>query len=259
VNCSRAKEFLALYAGGDLTEPEIEKVHAHIEHCGECRHFHERLASNQSLLRSFRPETVTPAALNEMREGLFSRLDEARAQLGWWIRLERFLLLELRRPRFAVAGAAIAVILSATLFAQLRQVAAHPDTIAGALEGYQGWVLASSSTELVHPGEARLAEGKDIRQNVYMSPEAYREYRRSGVFPEGTILVLEENQVTNLVTLASVKDRRFDNGWGYFRVEGSKTQALPEAAGCIACHRDRAATDHVFTQFYPTLKSSGVL
>lgn len=65
------------------------------------------------------------------------------------------------------------------------------------------------------------------------------------------------------VLLASVKDStRFDGGWGFFDFTGldgrvaSKTQALPESSGCRACHRQDAETDHVFTQFYPVLRSA---
>lgn len=63
--------------------------------------------------------------------------------------------------------------------------------------------------------------------------------------------------------LASVKDdTRFDGGWGFFdftALDGtvmSKAEALPESSGCRACHRQHGETDHVFTQFYPILRSA---
>ena len=60
-------------------------------------------------------------------------------------------------------------------------------------------------------------------------------------------MVLESNHKSDAaITLeASVKDRRFNEGWGYFRFDGTpeglakKTRSLPESAGCLACHRNR--------------------
>ena len=61
----------------------------------------------------------------------------------------------------------------------------------------------------------------------------------------------------------SVKDSsRFEDGWGYFDfTEGTgnlkaDAEPLPNNAGCLSCHREKAATDHVFTQFYPVLRLS---
>jgi hypothetical protein len=269
MNCGRATELLALHAGGDLQESEVEKVYAHMHHCADCRLFYERLVENQSLLKSLRPETVTPAALTEMRRGLFSQLEDVRIQLGWRVRLERFLLLGFGRPRFAVAGALLVAIISATLFAQLHQVAAKPgNTVvmldgSGTLqlpEGYREWVLVNTSTEPAHPGISATEQARSV-QKVFMNPDAYREYRSTGAFPEGTVMVLESD-----MTLVSVKDQRFAGGWAYFRFDDgngrlvSKAGALPESAGCVACHRNHAAKDRVFTQFYPVLRSAaGVL
>jgi hypothetical protein len=267
VNCNRAKELLALYAGGDLTEAEALRVEQHTRGCQECRRFYEGLSRNRTLIGSLRPEAVSPAMLTEMRRELYSRLDEAHKRLGWWVRLERFLLIEFRRPRYAVAGLAIAVIVSVTLLAQLRHVAANPGGVifesADTLrlpENYRDWILVSGAISPgPHPGEPDVVA--ENRHMVYMSPSAYREFRRTGLFPEGTVMVLE---ATNTVA-ASVKDHRF-GGWGYFQFTqedgrlSSRAQVLPESANCMACHRDRAATDHVFTQFYPVLRSaSGVL
>jgi len=97
-----------------------------------------------------------------------------------------------------------------------------------------------------------------------VNPEGYREYTRTGRFPEGTVLVLE----SEATVAASVKDHRFADGWGYFQFgNGPQTHqatleaaALPATAGCVACHRAQGARDHVFTQFYPVLRAAlGVL
>ena len=278
MNCNRAKEFLALHAGGDLTGDMTgateEGVRVHLQQCGDCRRLNERLASNQSLLRSLRRETVPDGALAEMRKDLFSRLKVAEAHLGWRIRFERFLLLELRRPRYALAGDALIALISTTLFTQMRRVTANANDTAAIFESsdtlrfpedYRDWVLVGTSTQLSHPGSVAAKAGGKAARNVYINPGAYREYRRTGVFPEGTVLVLESAQKALALT-ASVKDRRFSDGWGYFRLSdddgrvAAKARVLPESDGCLTCHRDRGATDHVFTQFYPGLRQgSGVL
>ena len=127
-------------------------------------------------------------------------------------------------------------------------------------EEYRNWIFVGTSTQLSHSVSAAAKAGGEAAQNVYINPGAYREYRRTGVFPEGTVMVLESAKEALALT-ASVKDRRFNDGWGYFRLSDddgrvtAKAQVLPESAGCLGCHRDRAATDHVFTQFYPVLRS----
>jgi hypothetical protein len=240
MNCNRAKEILPLYAGGDLSAAEANTVSAHLQQCGGCRAVYDGLASHQKLLRSLRQPTVSPAALASMRQQLLPRLSAQR--LGWWVQLERFFLVEARRPRLAFAGAAIAAVLSATFFAQLWQVTANP-TVA-VFEGsdtlrlpsdYRNWIALGTSSTGPHAGD------------IYVSPAAYHEYERHGKFPEGTMMVLESNAAGDggIILEASVKDRRFSDGWGYFRFDttaeglAKKTRALPESAGCLACHRDR--------------------
>ena len=263
MNCRLAQDQLPLYTTGDLTAEEADRVRAHLRQCAECRHFEESLADHQNLLRSFRKDTVSSVALNAMRAELFPRL--AKTKLPWWIRLERFFVAGARRPRLAAACVVLAIIVSATLFAQLRHVTANPDQMAaiiedGALllpEDYKNWVFVGRASEQPH------ASANGGSRNVYMSPEAYREYRRSGVFPQGTVLVLESKRedAGGLMLEVSVKDRRLGDGWNYFRFTGAggalakKSQPLPEAEGCLGCHRNRATRDHVFTEFYPALRA----
>ena len=241
MNCNNARDTLPLYAGGDLSTSEMAKTSRHLQDCPACRQFYEGLERNQALLGSLRQPAVAPATLDAMRRELLPRL--ATVRLGWWVRFERLLLGEVRRPRWAMAGAAIVAIVSITLFVQLRNVTATAnvavfeghDTLR-VPEDYRNWIAVGAASHAPHSG------------TVYMSPVAYREYRRNGAFPEGTVMVLESRSAEGVVAVeASVKDRRFSEGWGFFRFEGTtagmarKAQALPASAGCLACHRASAA------------------
>ena len=53
---------------------------------------------------------------------------------------------------------------------------------------------------------------------------------------------------------------RFDDPWTYYNFFGEDQKLLPRvqriaSRSCITCHREHAETDHVFTQFYPVLRS----
>ena len=87
MNCDHARERLALYAGGDLEGTEAATLDHHLQECAGCRRFYEGLESNHALLRSLRREAVTPASLSQMRAGLFYKLQDPAAVLGWRIRL----------------------------------------------------------------------------------------------------------------------------------------------------------------------------
>jgi tetratricopeptide (TPR) repeat protein len=142
-------------------------------------------------------------------------------------------------------------------------------------EGHREWVFVGSSLGL------RYDEGKKEPQqleykNVYIDPAAYRAYKETGTFPQGTVLVLEtaageekkgpglrgsfQKEFTGLS--AAVKDKdRFPDGWAYFSFsEGpgkTKDKARPaKKAACYDCHREKGADDNVFTQFYPVLKAA---
>jgi hypothetical protein len=260
MNCDQARELLALYSGGDLENAETNRVDRHLEDCAPCRTFHEGLESNQTVLRSFRRDSATSGSLAQMRAGLFKQLENPAAVLGWRLRLERFLLVGFRRPRYAVAGVAIAAVISITLFAQMRHVAAGPVVTTAVFEGndtllrpdFRTWQVVDATTHV-----QQHAFGK-----AYISPHAYKEFAQSGRFPEGTVMILESRPESGSL-LASVKDSsRFEGGWGYFEFrdvesrQTSKASALPQTAGCLGCHRDRGAFDQVFTQFYPVLRTA---
>jgi len=139
---------------------------------------------------------------------------------------------------------------------------------------YREWIFVGSSLGLSYRANAADNEkpGREIYHNVYIKPEAYREFAKTGRFPEGTMMVLEtlssetkrepglqgsyENEFANLEI--SVKDSsRFDGGWAYYDFSNGKTKSepFPASAGCVGCHKQNAQTDNVFTQFYPILRA----
>src|SRR5262245_22861131 len=58
-------------------------------------------------------------------------------------------------------------------------------------EGYTSWHFAGSSIGLGYSEEQRAREGPGAFHAVYLQPEAYRHYARTGRFPEKTIFMLE--------------------------------------------------------------------
>ena len=57
-------------------------------------------------------------------------------------------------------------------------------------DGYREWVFVGSSLGLRYEG-GKKQPGQLEFKNVYIDPAAYRAYRATGVFPQGTVLVLE--------------------------------------------------------------------
>jgi len=142
-------------------------------------------------------------------------------------------------------------------------------------EGYRKWVFVGTSLGLRYMSDGGTDEGPGSFHNIYIQPEAYDAFVSSGAFPEKTILAMETysagtkepksglsggffgDQLTGFS--AAIKDKeRFPEGWGYvsFMRDGSlAATAEPfRKAQCYDCHHEHAATDNVFTQFYPLLR-----
>jgi hypothetical protein len=283
MNCGYSKEILALYIEDDLPSPEaIYTVESHVSACASCRQYCDQLRNSLAFIKSrfsvANPGVVSQEMVNSVRRTVMTQIEPVRQSLGFAARLERFLLLGLRRPRYAVPGFALIAIVSASLLGQIRHSTQRIDRPSAVFvgstllcpTGYREWVFVGSC--LGHDPH----RSSDMYHNVYIDPAAYNEYSHSGKFPDGTVMVLETlsaetkqesglegSYEKDLVGLqVSVKDStRFDSGWGFYDfTEGAgqlkrETEPLPQTAGCIACHRDKAATDHVFTQFYPVLRS----
>jgi hypothetical protein len=284
VSCAFSREALALHVEGDLSDAAADITSSHLATCGDCRRFLEQLHARQSLLKSLRRETVSPAECTGMRREVMSIINERVDRSGWALRIERAIFLGFRRHSYALAVCGLLGIVSVSVLAQVRYAAPATRPSVPVFEGrdtlvrpagYRDWIVVGRSAG---PHRSSLDEAdtgvlETTTDRVYINPAGFREYSRTGRFPEGTLMVWESfNRAPQTAgrphdgsprLLASVKDStRFDGGWGFFDFTGSegavtsKARALPESAGCRTCHRQEAETDHVFTQFYPVLYSA---
>jgi len=203
-----------------------------------------------------------------------------------------------RRARVFVATAAIASGLIVTaVFSQLHakdQIAEGetserylPEyTADGDLilpKGFEKWVFVGSplTPNALNGGKANFPEF----HNVYMQPWAYEEYRKTNVFPEGTIMFKElqltipgqypdgsrDGSITEPsgrgyfpgklngadVTVKDSKRYADTGGWGYYNFHHYEPKAptakLRPKTECAYCHLASAKKDEVWTQFYVRL------
>jgi hypothetical protein len=142
---------------------------------------------------------------------------------------------------------------------------------------YRDWIFVGSSLGLRYDKDPEKESPSKTEHfsNVYINPASYREFTKTGKFADGTVLLLEVATLEakkepglqgsyqkEFVRLeAAVKDsKRFENSWAYFSFTEApgklKEKAQPFAKNaCYDCHQQKAATDNVFTQFYPVLRA----
>ena len=72
---------------------------------------------------------------------------------------------------------------------------------------------------------------------------------------EGSINLGGRYQTELRAIEAEVKDSTLSGGWAYydFGAKADTAAALPKTAPCYECHATKAAVEHTFVQFYPTL------
>jgi len=141
-------------------------------------------------------------------------------------------------------------------------------------EGYREWIFVGSNLNMGYSEDRAPKESRF--HNIYIQPEAYRQYSATGKFPDKTVLVMEviaagTNASINkrgqfedrpLGIEVSLKDeKRFPGKWAYFNFIGSGGAPLAQAKpfpkeACWNCHNQHAAADNVFVQFYPVLREA---
>jgi hypothetical protein len=146
-------------------------------------------------------------------------------------------------------------------------------------EHYRDWVYLTTGFDMSYNPAMQMAD-HHMFDNVFVNPESYKAFTKTGTWPDKTILVLEARgaegrgsinqkgnyQGTNVMAVEiHVKDEaRFPGKWAFFGFDDGKTaKMIPTTADCYSCHAEHAAVDTTFVQFYPTLlpiaKSKGTL
>lgn len=140
-------------------------------------------------------------------------------------------------------------------------------------EGYRKWVYIGTplTPNDMNPPEAAFPEF----HNVYVHPEDFTHWEKTGKFRDGTIIIKELVTVGSKKAVsgngyfmgdfagleATIKDsKRFPDepgNWAYFSFGhalpyAETAKAFPTSA-CNSCHQASAADDFVFTQYYPVL------
>jgi hypothetical protein len=145
---------------------------------------------------------------------------------------------------------------------------------------YRTWVYVGTpvTPNDMNNGKAAFPE----HHNVYIDPESYSHYLKTGEWREGTILVKElvsvggkqaasgagyfQGEFIGLeATIKSAEDFPDEPGnWSYFSFTNQDTlggdlamtaTAFPSAS-CNSCHAANADDDFVFTQHYPVLRAA---
>jgi hypothetical protein len=146
-------------------------------------------------------------------------------------------------------------------------------------KGFETWVFVGAplTPNALNGGNASFPE----YHNVYIEPGSYAIYKRTKVFPEGTIFVKElqrllpggaadgsQNQPSGHgyfpgalngadVTVKDSKRYAASGGWGYYNFNHFEPKAatakLKSKGECAFCHIAGAKKDEVWTQFYPRL------
>jgi hypothetical protein len=131
---------------------------------------------------------------------------------------------------------------------------------------YREWIFLSSGLGMSYSAQA----GHEMFTNVFVPQWAYQEFLKSGKWPDKTMFVVEDRGSTSKGSInkaghyqtdwmgigVEVKDEsHFPEKWAYFNFdEDTKSASANPKAGCWTCHDQHAAVEHVFVQFYPTLK-----
>ena len=141
-------------------------------------------------------------------------------------------------------------------------------------DDYRRWVLVGSALGLSYSDGG---QDHQMFNTTLMEPGAYRHFIETGTFREGTMFALIGQGVGTNATPArqgqfatdvhmlelAVKDsRRVPESWAYYgfggpMMGGYRSTAAPQPqANCFTCHKEHAARDNVFMQFYALLNEA---
>ncbi|MGI9342542.1 MAG: cytochrome P460 family protein [Gammaproteobacteria bacterium] len=143
--------------------------------------------------------------------------------------------------------------------------------------GYREWVYVGTplTPNDLNDGKAAFPEF----HNVYIDPDSWAHWKKTGEFREGTILIKELVGVGAKAAVsgagyfqgdfvgleATIKSKKYfadePGNWAYFSFSTPDLKTLTTSAeqfpteSCNGCHAAAAADDFVFTQYYPVLRA----
>ena len=143
-------------------------------------------------------------------------------------------------------------------------------------EGYRDWKFVAANYGMGYRDGQPEIPANATFHNIFIQPDAFKQYVASGEFPEKTMLVMEvyrpgtnasinkrglfQNEFVG-VEVALKDSSKFPEKWAYFNFIGkegkqlSQTKAFPKDS-CWKCHNEHGAKDNVFLQFYPALRDA---
>jgi hypothetical protein len=133
---------------------------------------------------------------------------------------------------------------------------------------YREWVYLTSGLDMTYDspiGAGLPTDHHSVFDNVFVNPEAYRVFMKTGTWPDDTTFVLEnragESDVSinkagrtqGAVTGLEIHTKLHGEWAFYVRAKEGGERLIAKPASCYTCHEAHAAVDTTFTQFYPTL------
>lgn len=136
---------------------------------------------------------------------------------------------------------------------------------------YRDWYFVGSNLGISYSANAPK---ENFFKNIYIPKSAADTFKKSGKFPEKTMLVMEVYKPESEANPAkqghfqgkfvgievAVKDKSaVAEGWAYYNFIGSNgeqkstAKAFPKQA-CWNCHNEHGSHDNTFVQFYPRLR-----
>lgn len=132
------------------------------------------------------------------------------------------------------------------------------------------WIFIGSSLGMGYSQENFDPDSPGMFQIARMEPQAYRSFKQTGQFADGTMISLHFYGSQNEISINRAgfvmddlhfgeihyKDsERFPDGFNFYTFnagqDAAEEIALPNE--CVACHKRDAAYDGVFVQFYPAI------
>jgi hypothetical protein len=130
---------------------------------------------------------------------------------------------------------------------------------------YREWVWLTSGLGMSY--NAGAEDPNPDFDNVFVSPQAYSSFLANGVWPNGSVFVLEVRASHHQGSInktghyqGDLEDiethvKKADGTWAFYGFgDGTKPASMkPKSADCYSCHEQHGAVDTTFVQFYPTL------